>query len=187
MHTLSLSLSPSVLIGVNANLDMPKAFQVNCLGGDVFKRFGMADFVEEKKEEVKTRLKASLLSTTSKSSKFKKGVVAPPPAPVVEDKAAAAAPVVVRKLAMALDDASLLTNPIRVTKNMSEFVRFTHANTRFVPVCGEGHLQTMGVVMLKDTMPEQEAEILSVTVPPTGGVDPNEPPPPETFFWTPPS
>jgi hypothetical protein len=54
-------------------------------------------------------------------------------------------------------------------------------------VCGETHVQSVGVVVLRDTTPEEQQEVLKVAVPPTGDVDPNEPSAPEPFFWTPPS
>ncbi|KAH9259314.1 hypothetical protein BASA81_002357 [Batrachochytrium salamandrivorans] len=188
MHMLSLSLSPSVLIGVNAELDMPKQFQVDLEGGEVFKRFGMPDMVEEKKEEVKTRIKSAILS---KSQSRRKQAAAVSPAPSLTAAAAAATAAMEEdkpKKPVVVEDAELLTNPIRVTKNMAEYVRFKSTGaSRYVPVCGESHSQSVGVVVLRDTRPDEVQDILKVAVPPTGDVDPDEPAAPEPFYWTAPS
>jgi 26S proteasome regulatory subunit N2 len=66
LHTLSLCFSPSALIGVNKNLDIPKAFTVKIEGGDPL-RFNYPDPTVEKKEEKKERIKTVQLSTTAHS------------------------------------------------------------------------------------------------------------------------
>jgi 26S proteasome regulatory subunit N2 len=194
MHMLSLSLSPAALIGVNADLDLPKNFQVDCVGGDVAKRFGMPDPVEEKKEETKSRVKTAVLSTTAKVSlKHKKVGTAEAPstpqqnAPTSANEAGASTTATGGQSKKSLpDDKQLLTNPIRVTKAMADHVRFRPAE-RYVPACGEGHYQAVGVVVLRDTSPDVAQEVVKVAVPPAGDVDPNEPQPPQPFEWTPPS
>ena len=194
MHMLSLSLSPSALIGVNADLNLPKNFQVECIGGDVAKRFGFPDPVEEKKEETKSRVKTAVLSTTAKVNQKHKqkslhlgepstppNASHTPPTPLATTEA----PSQHNKKSFP-EDNLLLTNPIRVTKVMADFVRFK-ANERYVPACGEGHYQNVGVVVLRDTLPNLEQDVIKVAVPPAGDVDPNEPQAPEPFEWTPPN
>jgi len=194
MHMLSLALSPSALIGVNEDLDLPKSFHVDCVGGDVARRFGMPDPVEEKKEEVKSRVKTAVLSTTAKVSQRQKqkqagaggeAATTPTAEPVPEGGAGAAtATTAVEKKKALPEDKELLTNPIRVTKAMAGLVRFK-AGEKYVPASGDG--QHIGVVVLKYMTPEEAQDVVKVAVPPAGDVDPNEPAPPEPFEWTPPS
>jgi 26S proteasome regulatory subunit N2 len=189
MHMLSLSLSPSALIGVNADLDLPKAFQVDCVGGEVAKRFGMPDPVEEKKEEIKSRVKTAVLSTTAKVSQRQKNKQAAAQAEAAAQVASTAsgstdATVGETKKKVLPDDKELLTNPIRVTRTMALSIRFKQGE-RYSPACGDD--PHVGVIVLRDTTPGEAQEVLKVAVPPAGDVDPNEPSPPEPFEWTPPA
>ena len=198
MHMLSLSLSPSALIGVNADLDLPKAFQVDCLGGEVGKRFGMPDPTEEKKEEVKSRVKTAVLSTTAKVSLRQKLKAAATGSETGTDGATptnggsgdAAATAAAggnggeSKKKTLPDDKELLMNPVRVTKAMAGSVRFKPSE-RYLPACGDD--QHVGVFVLRDSTPNEAQEVVKVAVPPAGDVDPNEPGPPEPFEWTPPA
>jgi len=186
MHMLSLCLSPSALIGVNGDLDLPKSFRIDCIGGDVAKRFGMPDPTEEKKDEVKSRVKTAVLSTTVKVSQRQKQKQPAAQAELVEEVAAEPSPTAgseTKKKSLP-DDKELLTNPVRVTKAMTSVVRFRRSE-RYSPACGEN--MRVGVIVLRDTTPGEEQEVVKVAVPPTGDVDPNEPAPPQPFEWTPPS
>jgi 26S proteasome regulatory subunit N2 len=66
LHMLSLTFTPTALIGVNWQLDLPKDFKVNCGDADMSK-FAYPKPLEEKKADKKVRVKVAELSTTAKA------------------------------------------------------------------------------------------------------------------------
>jgi 26S proteasome regulatory subunit N2 len=64
MHFLSLSMTPTAMIGLNKDFDMPKDFSAICNSKPSVFAYPV---VEDKKEDVKERVVTAVLSTTAKS------------------------------------------------------------------------------------------------------------------------
>ena len=91
-----------------------------------------------------------------------------------------AAPAIKTMPAPPLSDDEALSNPVRVTKQMMQYVRFA-PNQRYIPVSPD--VGGAGVVVLRNSRPGEEEKVIKVVPPPAGDVDPNEPSPPEPFDW----
>jgi 26S proteasome regulatory subunit N2 len=168
LHMISLALSPTVVAGVNAELDLPVDFRLDCAGGEAHRRFGPPEPVEEKKDEVKARIKTAVLSMTG-SAKAKEKLQEAKDAEVREIRTAPPKPV---------SDDDALANPVRVTKQMLQHLHF-RPGARYVPACSAaGEVLGCGVVVLRDTTPGLEQKVAKVLPPPMGDVDVNEPEPP---------
>ena len=195
LHMISLAMSPSVIAGANSALDLPVDFRLECAGGDTYRRFGPPDPVEEKKEETKSRIKTVALSMKGKPAAAASVAAAAPAAPVTPATPSTPATATAATAAAGKDDAiktvpvsapsdeAMLSNPVRVTKAMMEFVRVP-AGQRYAPVSKE---IGWGILVLDDSTPGEEEQVIKVAPPPPFEFDPNEPEPPAPFEWEPPS
>lgn len=191
LHMLSLTFTPTALIGVNWQLDLPKDFKVNCGDADMAK-FAYPKPLEEKKADKKVRVKVAELSTTAKAKaknnakKKKEEGDGMEVDEAEEDKEKKVGEVeTVEDTKEEKEDP--LQNPLRVVREQLPFIRFS-TNSRYVPVYsgeGAGKAHRAGIVVLKDNTPDEPEDVLKVAVPPTGD-EANEAKAPEPFEWTPP-
>lgn len=65
LHFMSLALAPTMVVGLNGDLMMPKAFSARCDAKP--SQFAYPKKLEEKKEEKKERVQTAVLSTTAKA------------------------------------------------------------------------------------------------------------------------
>lgn len=195
-HMMSLCLTPSALIGVNKNIDIPKQFSVKIEGGDAL-RFAYPEPVVEKKEEKKERIKTVELSTTAhakakgatsaaakakekeKEEKMETETAQPEKVESVDkEKEAKEKEIATRE--------SMTKNPLRVTKIQESFIAFDKSDEcRYYPACADSH-HRVGIVVLVDKTPQEPDDVVKVAVPPSHDEDGAgvEPDPPEPFFWT---
>mmetsp|Transcript_12367 Transcript_12367/g.39581 ORF Transcript_12367/g.39581 Transcript_12367/m.39581 type:complete len:421 (-) Transcript_12367:62-1324(-) len=195
MHMLSLSFAPTALIGVNAELDLPVNFEVDC--DKDLKEFDYPKPLQEKKEKKQVRIKAAVLSTTAKAKarqalKKSDSSTAMEEDDGEEDKAEAKE----TKEDHPEDEGPVtkLTNPLRVTRNQSNYISFkTDSSQRYTPVYRDASHKT-GIVVLQDDNPDEPEDVVKVAVPPTSGAaggssssndddDDEELTPPEPFTW----
>ena len=185
MHMLSLSFTPTCLIGVNDELDLPKNFVVECPNVDL-KQFNYPKPLEEKKEKKQVRVKTVVLSMTAKakareSLKHHGDVVMEDPEDDTEQTEEEA-----RQKKEAQDDkecATNLTNPLRVTPFQNKYIVY-NKDQRYLPAVESHHKS--GIVVLRDCAPGEPGEIIKFAVPPSGEEDDTsvEPRPPAAFEWT---
>ena len=134
MHMLTLSFSPTALIGLNSNLDMPNSFRVEC-DADL-SQFDYPKPITTKKVEKQERVETAVLSMTAKAkaaeaAKAKgKGKEEKPrdeqkEDPMEEEKQTD------EELEKKREDA--LKNPLRVTRKQQGKIRFLD-NLRYRPV-----------------------------------------------------
>lgn len=132
MHMLTLSFSPTALIGLNKNLDMPNSFRVEC-DADLA-QFDYPKPVTMKKVEKQERVETAVLSMTAKAkaaeaAKAKKTNEKPKEEqkedPMEEEKQTD------EELEKQREDA--LKNPLRVTRQQQAKIRFL-SDLRYRPV-----------------------------------------------------
>ncbi|GBG24717.1 26S proteasome non-ATPase regulatory subunit 1 [Hondaea fermentalgiana] len=193
LHMISLTLTPTALIGVNWQLDMPTNFEVDCY--EDLKFFDYPKPMQEKKEKKQVRVKTAVLSMTAKAKarealkRKDTGLDA-----MEEDEDDDTKKKTKSKKSNSPEHeapVTKLTNPLRVTAQQSKYIRFkTDDRQRYVPVYPMDH--PMGIFVLRDRQPGEDEDVMKVAVPPTGaamGADDDEDSaePPAPFEWTEPS
>mmetsp|Transcript_451 Transcript_451/g.1081 ORF Transcript_451/g.1081 Transcript_451/m.1081 type:complete len:954 (+) Transcript_451:346-3207(+) len=190
LHMISLTLTPTALIGVNWQLDMPTKFEVDCF--EDLKYFDYPKPIQEKKEKKQVRVKTAVLSMTAKAKarealkRKDTGLEAMDEDEGAEGKKSKKEDspeheVVVTKL----------TNPLRVTAQQSKYIRFkVDDGQRYTPVYPMAN--PMGIFVLRDRQPGDDEDVMKVTVPPTGAAlnaeedeDDDNVEPPAPFEWDP--
>lgn len=192
IHMLSLTLAPTALIGLNTNLKMPKNFTVTCNASK--KAFAYPPMLKVEKAKAKKRVETAVLSTTAKANAKKRQ----------KDKAKAdaeggegsgeagdaAADVDMKTgeeetkgdVEEVDENPFTISNPARVTTSQAAFVVFNNSEQRYVPVLNV--TGRVGVVMLRDSTPEDEEDVVEIK-PPPAQLELPEPDPPEPFEWVP--
>ena len=186
----SLTLSPTALIGVNWQLDLPLEFTVD---SDIDpKKFGYPKPLEEKKEEAKVRVKTVELSMTAKAkakAKKKKDDDDDDDEEKMQLDKEEKKEKEEKKAKDKANDEEVenpFANPIRITRQQKPTVLFVNKQ-RYHPVY-ENDNHKSGIVVLRDNSPDESEDVVKVSVPPIGGDDDgDEPPPPEPFDWSPPN
>lgn len=191
---LSLALSPTALIGLNADLKVPKLqVQCNCKAS----LFAYPKSVATESKVTVAKAPTAVLSTTAKTKARKEKE-----AKKQEDgKPAEHAEAVGTDEAMETDDQTLsdepdthmLDNPARVVPEQEKYIAFPQLNARFVPLKSS----STGIVMLKDLRPGEPVELVASEAPnaqagnagSNGNANPaeDEPEPPQPFEYVPPS
>jgi len=189
VHFLSLSFTPTAVIGLNKDLRIPEDFTFTSAAPP--SRFAYPPPIETKKKEEKKRIAPAQLSVTAKArAKAKKKAegddgaapmdveaAAAPEAKAEEPAAAPAAPA-----PAAPEPASVVIhNPSRVTPSQRKVI-VQDLSQRYRPL--KKNLQ--GVVMLADTKAGEPEKIYAPKAPKIGtpGVSDDEPAPPEPFECT---
>lgn len=180
-HMLGLAFSPTALIGLNKEFDMPTNFTVTCASKPSL--FAYPKMTEIKKEEKKELVATVSLSTTARAkardakkdkSEEKEGTadkenekenegadsskmsddVIPAGDEKKEDKEKT-----VKKKKVAEPNQFLLANPSRVTPEQEQFVSFD-MQQRYVPI--NPRSKPAGIVILMDRTPDEPEEVLQV-------------------------
>ena len=194
IHFFSLALEPTAVIGLNVNLKMPNfVFKSNASPS----MFAYPAPTAPPEKAAVAKLQTAVLSTTAKAKaraeqKSKKAEgedekmedAAPGAAPTTPATPAAASaseePAKEKKQEPAFE---ILNNPARVTKGQISVLSFD-SDERYVPLKKEN---IYGIVMLKDTKPEQEEVFVEPKAPKTPGgsgePEEDEAEPPEPFEW----
>lgn len=193
---ISLAFTPTAIIAVNANLEMPKYRLKSNAKPSLF---AYPEEIKEEKEKEKKALPTAQLSITKKvqlrqeKKKQQKGADGSAPMDVdattspdavapmdVEEKPAKPEekkePKAEEKPEQEFD---ILSNPARVTRAQLSCITFD-VDPRYVPITEGVH----GVILLKDTKPGESEEIIKGGVPAgtqTADDEANEPEPPEAF------
>jgi len=199
LHMISLSFTPTALIGVNHQLDLPRSFSVDCARD--LKYFDYPKPLEEKKEKKQVRVKTAVLSMTAKA-KARAALKRKESNPnmdvddddadggndkMEEDEDKTGNKAAKAKEANAPEEEPeariTLENPLRVVRAQSKYIRFkTDRSQRYTPVCRDVSHRT-GIIVLQDHSPDEEEDVIKVAVP-VGGDDAEEDaPPPEPFEW----
>uniref|UniRef100_K3WVQ1 Uncharacterized protein n=1 Tax=Globisporangium ultimum (strain ATCC 200006 / CBS 805.95 / DAOM BR144) TaxID=431595 RepID=K3WVQ1_GLOUD len=199
---LELSFQSTYAIGLNKDLKLPKGFTMMCNAKKSM--FATPKRMEEKKEEKKELVATAILSTTAKArarqakhdAKDKKADDKKPADVKVEEEkkegegeamdvdaeGAAAAEKAVPKKAVKEPSVFTFTTPARVTLTQETVVTFD-AKQRYVPILPAQ--RSAGVIILRDTTPDEKEEVDVVKAPTAAGAE-NEAEPPEPFEWEPP-
>lgn len=191
---LSLALSPTALIGLNADLKVPKLqVQCNCKAS----LFAYPKSVATESKVTVAKAPTAVLSTTAKMKARKEKEAKKQE----EGKPAEHAEAVGTDEAMETDDQTLsdepgthmLDNPARVVPEQEKYIAFPQLNARFVPLKSS----SAGIVMLKDLRPGEPVELVASEAPnaqagnagSNGDANPaeDEPEPPQPFEYVPPS
>lgn len=212
MHMFSLALTPTLTIGLNKNFKYPKGFEIVCNAKP--SQFAYPKKVEEKKEKEKKRVETVTLSITAKEKarlarkKAKEGSGDSMEVEEDKDKKIAATTAGADEdkehhgsgEAMDVEDDENkvagqgkkkqrepeptlfnVGNPARITKSQSAYCEFD-LTQRYRPV--RTSVKPFGVVILTDSTPDEEEDVLAVKAP---SLEPEgELAPPEPFDWTPP-
>jgi 26S proteasome regulatory subunit N2 len=186
-HFLSLSLSPTYIVGLNSDLKMPKSFKVKC--NAKASRFAYPEKLKEKTDEKKEKVATVSLSTTAKAKtkqakKEAKGGSTDTDMAVEKDDAPAETKPGEEKEGEKVKkepepSVHTLSNPSRVTIPQRALIEFD-LNQRYVPIRQE---VASGIVMLKDTSPDQNDDDLAEVCAPMIGEDQDEASAPKPFVW----
>jgi len=206
-HMLGLAFSPTALVGLNKDFNMPNSFSAVCAAKPSL--FAYPKMTETKKEDKKERVATVTLSTTARAKarelrKEKSTLASERSEDAKADKPseaktsdmevegedagageageAADAEAKAAKKKEPEPSSFRLANPSRVTPEQVKFVSWD-LQQRYVPV--NPRSKPSGLVMLVDREPEEPEEVSQVKVP-SGDEDENEAEPPEPFEWSPP-
>lgn len=159
-HFFSLTLTPTVLIGLNSNFEMPADFSVLCSSSADL--FAYPPQTTEKQETKKARVATVILSTTLKhkvreKAKDKELVADAIPQHTAEGSLACAeeSPDPVDEQLVKVPCCKL-PNPSRLTMKQEQFCTFD-LGQRFIPVAGT--IKPVGIVMLADRDPSQPQQV----------------------------
>merc|ERR1719498_1374217 len=172
-HFLSLSLTPTAVIGLNKDLVMPEGFAVICNASP--SEFAYPPPMKEEAEEVKERVKTAVLSTTEKAKarerakrkeKEGEGDEAKDSMDVVEtgDAGEDGASLESKESAEGGDGDNAegedtrtsfsISNPSRVTRTQRSKIVF-ESDVRYVPVRRDA-AKHLGIIVLQDTRSGEE-------------------------------
>lgn len=196
VYSIGLSLVPTAVIGLNADLKMPKfSFKSNARPA----LFAYPPPVQLPVKEGRKRVTTAVLSTTAKAAKRRaekerlKSGVAPmtgvertgdaaaadaAAAGAAGDEAAGTAPAAEKKKEE-VKRSEVLENPARVTAQQQRYLSFD-VDERYRPVIPGVR---SGILLLRDTRPGEPQELVNVSVP-TAPAEEAEPAPPEPFEFT---
>jgi 26S proteasome regulatory subunit N2 len=207
MHMFSLALTPTLTIGLNKDFKYPKNFEIICNAKP--SQFAYPKKLEEKKEKEKKRVETVTLSITAKEKarlarkRAKMGVGEGATAMDLEKEEGKDKESEEEKDSMEIDkeeekddedqgkklkkkrepepSSFRVGNPARITKAQSQVCEFD-LTQRYRPVRPDE--KPVGVIILTDSTPGEEEELLAVKPP---SLEPEgELAPPEPFDWTPP-
>jgi len=190
VHFLSLTFTPTAIIGLNKNLKMPQPFKF--VSNSRPSQYAYPAPIEINKEEKKVTVVKATLSVTAKAkarAKKKGGAemeveeepkeekteeVKEEEKPMEEEEK----PVEVKEEVPELDFEEC-SNPSRVTWQQQKTLSYS-IDQRYIPV---KKTLTSGIIMLKDNEPEKDEIVVSPKAPKMGvpGVDADEPEPPADF------
>jgi 26S proteasome regulatory subunit N2 len=182
MNMLSLTLTPTVTVGLNSDLKYPKSFHIECRTKP--STFAYPKKFEEKKEEKKKRVETVALSVTEKNKarlarkKAKDEEMKTTEPMEMEENDVVAS---MKKKREPEPNSFVLSNPCRVTKAQVEFCGFD-LSQRYRPLYLEE--KPFGVLILTDSQPDETDTLMGTILPPSMGAD-DEADPPEPFEWTP--
>jgi 26S proteasome regulatory subunit N2 len=189
LNYLSLALSPTAVIGINKNLEMPNYVIKSNAKPSLFAY--PAEMKAPKEKAVKA-LPTFQLSITKKTKRREDKKTAEKGGDVKDDdkmdvekvepevdgekKEAADKEKEIKEPAKPEPTFELLNNPARVTPTQLQFISYD-VDPRYVPI-----VQDSGIVLLKDLKPQEKEELLEInrTSALTAGTD-NEPEAPEPF------
>ena len=193
MHFMSLSFTPTSMIGLDGEMRMPVDFSATC-----HKKASMFAYLkplEEKKDEEKKRIKTVELSTTAKARARRKkldrqksgGSEAMDVAEEKKEETEEEEKKEDKKEEKKEEnepETFVVSNPSRITRAQRPFVTFNSSENRYEPVVSDAQ-KAMGIVMLRDKRPSEPGKFVEVDLNPLGD-EQKEPEPPEDFVWTPP-
>lgn len=193
MHFMSLSFTPTSMIGLDGEMRMPVDFSATC-----HKKASMFAYLkplEEKKDEEKKRIKTVELSTSAKARARRKKLDRQKSGgsetmDVVEEKKEETEEEEKKedkkeeKKEENEPETFVVSNPSRITRAQRPFVTFNSSENRYEPVVSDAQ-KAMGIVMLRDKRPSEPGKFVEVDLNPLGD-EQKEPEPPEDFVWTPP-
>eukprot|EP01038_Epipyxis_sp_PR26KG_P006496 gene6496-8931_t len=198
MNFLSLSFSPTVLIGLNKDFDLPQIFEVTCNAPPSMFAYPK---IEEKKEDEKKLVATAVLSTTvrakarearKEAKKLGRQPSIDPEGPPMErvtshlsttsylsiDTEKPVEPKIVPKKKE--PSSYQLSNPSRLTPSQARFISVS-AYQRYRPICRQNN--PAGIVLLVDSDPLSPELVTKVERMLIGQED--DAPPPEPFEWDP--
>jgi 26S proteasome regulatory subunit N2 len=208
-HFLELSFQTTLAVGLNKDLKLPKNFALICHSKKSI--FATPKRMEEKKEEKKELVATAVLSTTAKAkarqAKHEKEKKEPSKEAETGEKnkteqeksekeseatameidaegtSSSTGTGPTKKNTQVKEPLSFtLSNPSRVTLTQEQFVVYD-LTQRYVPIVPTR--RPAGVIILKDTKPEEAEEVEDIKTPAVAGTE-NEAEPPEPFEWSPP-
>jgi len=181
LNYLSLALSPTAIIGINLNLEMPN-YKIKSNAKPSL--FSYPPEMKQPKEKAVKALPTFQLSITKKTKKReeKKSEKADDKMDVEKDKKESTddgkkddKDKEKEKDAKPEPAFEILNNPCRVTPSQLTYISFD-VDSRYVPVASV----VSSIVLLKDTKPEEKEELIDINKISAVAVD-NEPSPPEPF------
>merc|ERR1711871_214736 len=153
-HFFSLALTPTMIVGLNSNFEMPEDFSLQCLASSEL--FAYPPETTEKRERKKERVATAILSTTFRH-KGSENIVKLIPTSLFDPSVHLKSP----KKQMSQDSRQVkvsscrLANPSRLTAKQSKLCRFD-LKQRFVPIATT--VFPSGIIMLRDREPDQPQE-----------------------------
>jgi len=179
INFLSLAFTPTAVVAINKNLQMPQYVLKSNAPPSMFK---LPEKLTVEKEETVEKLPVAELSTTKKT-KLRKGEdkMDVDENENIEKVTENVEPEKVDQMEVEEEMFELLNNPARVTRKQLKYISFD-VDPRYSPITRGVH----GVVLLKDSKPEEEENIIISGVPTVDTSldfdDEPEPPAPFTFM-----
>ncbi|ESO10941.1 hypothetical protein HELRODRAFT_71906, partial [Helobdella robusta] len=175
-HFLSLALTSTALIGLNADLNMPVLdFKSNAKPSI----FAYPPNLEEKKDKNKEKVETAVLSITAKQQK-RKGTAGDKKKEEKMEVGAKKEDETSTKKKEAEPNFEMLANPARIMKAQLKVLSMP-AGSRYIPL---KDVSVGGIIMLKNARPQEPEVIIELVE--TGGPKPEdevEPEPFEPFEW----
>lgn len=189
-HFLSLAFTPTSIIGLNLDMNMPKVeFKSNAKPSV----FAYPPALEEKKDKNKEKVETAVLSITAKQQKRKDGEKKKDDKMEVEEEKTDAEKEKEKKEEAEKKEKEeekkkeaeatfeMLTNPARVMKAQLKVISLA-SGSRYIPL---KDITVGGIIMLKNARPAETEDIIELVA--AGGPkveEETEPEPPEPFEWT---
>lgn len=179
LNYLSLALSPTAIIGINKNLEMPN-YKIKSNAKPSL--FAYPPELKQPKEKAVKALPTFQLSITKKT----KSREAKKLGETDKTKEEETEKMDVEKKEKETEEKEkkevkpeptfeVLNNPARVTPTQLQHISFD-VDSRYVPIVSD-----YGIVLLKDTKPEEKEELIEINKSTSGSSTENEPKPPEPF------
>ena len=167
MHMMSLSFTPTALIGLNRDLDMPVAFRVEC--DSSLAQFDYPEPTTEKKTAKQVRVKTAVLSMTAKQQAKDKAKGKDETTMDVDESGDGEAEKEPEEDKARTDEElekkreEMLKNPLRVTREQKPLIVFLEEG-RYTPVAADEEHKS-GIIILRDINPGDEEDVRKISVP----------------------
>mmetsp|Transcript_3026 Transcript_3026/g.4079 ORF Transcript_3026/g.4079 Transcript_3026/m.4079 type:complete len:1004 (+) Transcript_3026:210-3221(+) len=164
MHMISLAFSPTALVGLNSDLNIPTGFRVEC--DAPLAQFDYPEPTTEKKASKQVRVKTAVLSMTAKQQARDKAKGKDDGSMEVDEESSDKKEGNGKNISdeeLEKKREEMLSNPLRVTREQMSKIVYME-DQRYQPIANDEQHKS-GVVILLDTTPKEEQEVRKIKVP----------------------